>query len=197
MPRPASLLRFLFSSLRRSLCPLCSYLCELCVTVPLLFSVFLLSSCSRPPADPSTLAFVIESNPANLDPRFGSDAQSQRLSALLFDGLVERDGEMNLHPDLAESWETPTPLTYIFHLRKGVLSKREVRRLSLTPPTAIPLSNTFSTMKLAKPTASSHPITGPTTPARASTIAIPRKPKNSSTPRVSPAKPTASACMSR
>jgi len=53
-------------------------------------------------------------------PRFGSDAQSQRLSALLFDGLVERDAEMNLHPDLAGSWDTPTPLTYIFHLRKGI-----------------------------------------------------------------------------
>jgi peptide/nickel transport system substrate-binding protein len=27
---------------------------------------------------------------------------------------------MNLHPDLAESWDTPDPLTYIFHLRKDV-----------------------------------------------------------------------------
>jgi peptide/nickel transport system substrate-binding protein len=27
---------------------------------------------------------------------------------------------MNLHPDLAASWDTPTPLTYIFHLRKGI-----------------------------------------------------------------------------
>jgi len=28
---------------------------------------------------------------------------------------------MNLHGDLAESWETPDKLTYIFHLRKGVM----------------------------------------------------------------------------
>jgi peptide/nickel transport system substrate-binding protein len=119
MPRSAD--HFFFSP-RRSLCPLCSYLCELCVTVPILFSVFLLPSCSHlAPSDPSTVVFFIESNPANLDPGFGSDAQSQRLSALLFDGLVERDAEMNLHPDLAESWDTPTPLTYIFHLRKGIL----------------------------------------------------------------------------
>ena len=27
---------------------------------------------------------------------------------------------MNVRPDLAESWETPDPLTYIFHLRRGV-----------------------------------------------------------------------------
>ena len=103
-----------------SLRTLCS-LCPLRNSSLLFFSFLLLSSCSRPPSDPSTLVFVIESNPANLDPRFGSDAQSQRLSALLFDGLVERDAEMNLHPDLAASWDTPTPLTYIFHLRKGIL----------------------------------------------------------------------------
>ena len=40
--------------------------------------------------------------------------------ALIFDGLLERDAEMNLHGDLAESWETPDPLTYVFHLRHGV-----------------------------------------------------------------------------
>jgi peptide/nickel transport system substrate-binding protein len=27
---------------------------------------------------------------------------------------------MNLHGDLAESWQTPDPLTYIFHLKSGV-----------------------------------------------------------------------------
>jgi len=66
------------------------------------------------------LVFVIEAKPANLDPRFSSDAQSQRIDRLLFDGLVERDAQMNLHGDLAESWDTPGPLTYIFHLRKNV-----------------------------------------------------------------------------
>src|ERR1700730_2632202 len=64
--------------------------------------------------------FVIDTNPANLDPRFATDGQSQRIVALIFDGLLERDAEMNLHGDLAESWETPDPLTYVFHLRPGV-----------------------------------------------------------------------------
>ena len=66
------------------------------------------------------LVFLIESNPANLDPRFASDGQSQRVGSLLFNGLVQRDSEMNLHGDLAESWETPDPLTYVFHLRQDV-----------------------------------------------------------------------------
>ncbi len=58
--------------------------------------------------------------PTNLDPRVGIDAQSENLDSLIFDGLVGRDGQMNIVPDLAESWETPNPLTYIFHLRHGV-----------------------------------------------------------------------------
>ena len=69
---------------------------------------------------PGDVVFVIESNPANLDPRYATDGQSQRIDRLIFDGLVERDAEMNLHGDLAESWETPDALTYVFHLREGL-----------------------------------------------------------------------------
>jgi peptide/nickel transport system substrate-binding protein len=66
------------------------------------------------------VVFLIESNPPNLDPRYAVDGQSQRIGSLLFSGLVKRDEEMNVHGDLAESWATPDPLTYLFHLRKGV-----------------------------------------------------------------------------
>jgi peptide/nickel transport system substrate-binding protein len=80
-----------------------------------------LSGCSHSNAhDPSSLVFLIESNPTNLDPRFATDSQSQHLDGLLFSSLVERDDQMNIHPDLAASWDTPDPLTYIFHLRPGV-----------------------------------------------------------------------------
>jgi len=85
-----------------------------------LLSVFALS-CGRPAAEPpGMVTFLIETMPANLDPRVGTDAQSQRLDGLLFSSLVERDPSMNLRGDLAERWETPDPLTYIFHLRSGV-----------------------------------------------------------------------------
>lgn len=69
---------------------------------------------------PNTLTFLIESMPTNLDPRIGTDAQSEDLDGLIFDGLLQRDAQMNLVPDLAESWETPDPQTYVFHLRHGV-----------------------------------------------------------------------------
>ncbi len=64
--------------------------------------------------------FLIESSPTNLDPRIGTDAQSEHLHGLLFDSLVARDANLNVVPDLATSWDTPDPLTYIFHLRHGV-----------------------------------------------------------------------------
>ena len=70
--------------------------------------------------DAGTVNFLIESTPVNLDPRIGTDAQSEDLDGLIFGGLVDRDAQMNVVPDLAERWETPDPLTYVFHLRRGV-----------------------------------------------------------------------------
>jgi peptide/nickel transport system substrate-binding protein len=78
------------------------------------------SGCRKQPVDPNTVTVVIESSPANLDPRIGTDAQSERIDELIFDSLVKKDAQFNLQPDLASSWDTPDPLTYIFHLRSGV-----------------------------------------------------------------------------
>jgi peptide/nickel transport system substrate-binding protein len=79
-----------------------------------------IAGCRSAPRDPRTVVFLIESSPANLDPRIGTDAQSQRIDALLFDGLVARDASFQFTPALAERWEQPDPLTLVFHLRSGV-----------------------------------------------------------------------------
>jgi peptide/nickel transport system substrate-binding protein len=76
--------------------------------------------CSHSRPDPKTIVLLIESSPANLDPRIGTDAQSERIDELLFDSLVRKDGHFNLKPWVAESWEVRDPLTYVFHLRKGI-----------------------------------------------------------------------------
>jgi peptide/nickel transport system substrate-binding protein len=78
-----------------------------------------LPSCSQRP-DPHTLVMIIESSPTNLDPRVGTDGQSERIYELIFDSLLRRDEHFNVQPGLAERWETPDPLTYVFHLRNGV-----------------------------------------------------------------------------
>jgi peptide/nickel transport system substrate-binding protein len=89
-------------------------------TVCVAFLLFLLNGCGpHNNNDPSSLTFLIESNPTNLDPRFATDSQSQKIDGLLFSSLLERDDQMNFHGDLADSWTTPDPLTYTFHLRPG------------------------------------------------------------------------------
>jgi peptide/nickel transport system substrate-binding protein len=84
--------------------------------------IFCLGGCksSKNAAEPGTVNFLIEASPTNLDPRIGADAYSQHIDGLIFSSLVAHDAEMKVTPDLALSWETPDPLTYIFHLRTGV-----------------------------------------------------------------------------
>jgi peptide/nickel transport system substrate-binding protein len=84
--------------------------------LPLAFSQL---SCSGNP-DPNTLVMVIESSPANLDPRVGQDAYSERIDNLIFDDLLSRGDNLDVAPGLAERWEVPDPLTYIFYLHRGV-----------------------------------------------------------------------------
>jgi peptide/nickel transport system substrate-binding protein len=86
-----------------------------------LAALLALSSCSRDvPTEPGVVNFLIESMPVNLDPRIGTDAQSERIDGLIFDSLIELDAQRNPQSDLAERWEMPDPRTYIFHLRPGV-----------------------------------------------------------------------------
>jgi peptide/nickel transport system substrate-binding protein len=80
-----------------------------------------LSACRPERRDPRTVVFLIESSPANLDPRIGSDAQSEHIDELLFDGLVARDANFRFAPALAASWDQARDgKTLTFHLREGV-----------------------------------------------------------------------------
>jgi peptide/nickel transport system substrate-binding protein len=94
-------------------------LCSLWWNLVLVFLCVSLLSCSKRP-DANTLVMIIESSPTNLDPRVGTDAQSERIDELIFDPLVHRDEHFNMVPWVAEEWEIPDPKTYIFHLRQGI-----------------------------------------------------------------------------
>jgi ABC-type transport system substrate-binding protein len=104
-------------------------------SVPLLVGLlFILSLGCSARRDPGVVVMVIESSPISLDPRIGTDAQSERIAELIFDSLLRRDSSFTLQPALAERWETVDPLTYVFHLRSGVhfhngklLTARDVR----------------------------------------------------------------------
>ena len=98
---------------------LCIPSCPLLSTLVFFLLCASLVGCNRR-HDPHTLVMIIENSPTNLDPRIGTDAQSERIDQLIFDSLVHRDEHFNIRPWVAERWETPDPRTYIFHLRQGV-----------------------------------------------------------------------------
>ena len=100
--------------------PITRLLNRLSCLLPLFLLILPLLSCANNRPDPHTFVMIIESSPANLDPRVGTDAYSERIDKLLFDSLLRRDDHFNLQPALATSWEIRDPLTYVFHLRSGV-----------------------------------------------------------------------------
>src|SRR5437660_1346823 len=85
-----------------------------------LLTMVFLAACSSSHPDPHMITVLIEFSPNNLDPRIGTDAQSERIDELLFDSLVKKDEHFNLQPWVAERWEIADPLTYVFHLHRGI-----------------------------------------------------------------------------
>ena len=63
------------------------------------------------------MVIALPGAPVNVDPRVATDAYGEQILQMTHASLVRRDAAGELVPDLAERWETPDPLTYIFHLR--------------------------------------------------------------------------------
>lgn len=70
--------------------------------------------------DPAEFRVGIEGTPPTLDPRYAADAHGVRILPLLFHGLLAKTPSGEFHPDLAETWDVPDPLTHRFRLREGV-----------------------------------------------------------------------------
>lgn len=66
------------------------------------------------------MVIALESNPTRLDPRYATDANSARISDLIFDSLMRADESSRYRPALAKSWEALDDRTYLFRLRRGV-----------------------------------------------------------------------------
>jgi peptide/nickel transport system substrate-binding protein len=86
-----------------------------------LIACLLTSGCSPKLPSDDTVVLAIDKGPDNLDPRIGTNSESERIGQLLFNSLVRRGSHLEILPDLATSWETSDPTTYRFHLRPGVL----------------------------------------------------------------------------
>lgn len=70
--------------------------------------------------DGKTLRFAFQGTLNALDPYTLNETFSLGMFANVFEGLTKRDKDLKIIPGLAESWETVDPLTWRFHLRKGV-----------------------------------------------------------------------------
>ncbi|HPE65576.1 MAG TPA: glutathione ABC transporter substrate-binding protein [Synergistales bacterium] len=72
------------------------------------------------PAAAAELRIAQVADISSLDPHKVSDIYSANVIRQIYSNLVQVDEHMEIVPDLAESWENPDNLTWIFHLRKGV-----------------------------------------------------------------------------
>ncbi len=75
--------------------------------------LILLCACQDPQEPPIRMA--LSNVPLNLDPRFATDATSERINRLLYRRLVEFDARSMPVPGIA-TWERVTPTRYLFHL---------------------------------------------------------------------------------
>jgi peptide/nickel transport system substrate-binding protein len=75
-----------------------------------------ISACTQP--QDGIIRFGLASAPANLDPRYATDASSARINRLLYQRLVDFDEKIRPVPALA-TWEQLAPLHYRFHLQAG------------------------------------------------------------------------------
>jgi peptide/nickel transport system substrate-binding protein len=79
------------------------------------------SGCSRKlPVDEGRLVIALPGAPVNVDPRVATDAYGEQILQMTHASLVRRNAAGEPAPDLAERWESPDPLTYVFHLRPAL-----------------------------------------------------------------------------
>jgi len=67
-----------------------------------------------------TLTIGVDQEAVGIDPHIVTAFSSMRRVDLMYNRLVRLDEHLAVVPDLAQSWDIPDNLTYVFHLRKGV-----------------------------------------------------------------------------
>ena len=128
----------------------------------MLLLAMLIAGCAPNQPQAGEIRVGLAQAPMTLDPRYATDAASVRVQELVHRGLVRLDDRFVPQPDVARSWEHPTPLLWIFHLRSGIrfhdgtlLTSRDVAATLesiLDPTKASPLRSGFAAIKAVDPT---------------------------------------------
>ena len=84
--------------------------------------ILLFAACSgtRSPYQKDTLAVAIDQTPVNLDPRIGIDKSSVDFHHLLYNGLMKKNENDRMVPDLARDFKIVNSKLYRFYLKRGV-----------------------------------------------------------------------------
>jgi peptide/nickel transport system substrate-binding protein len=72
------------------------------------------------PVSSQTLRYANQGELKSLDPYTLNETTTHAHIGHVYEGLIARDKNLKIIPALAESWETPEPTRWRFHLRKGV-----------------------------------------------------------------------------
>lgn len=79
------------------------------------------ASCRWPASrDQPTLVVAVPYELDTLDPHAEDRLSSFAILFNVYESLVDTDAEMRIRPGLAATWESPDPLTWVFHLRPSV-----------------------------------------------------------------------------
>lgn len=85
----------------------------------LVFSLAFAALGQQTPDD--TLVVAVGSDPTTLDPHASTAMADRNFFYQVFDPLFRLTPELEIAPGLVETWETPSPTTYVFHLREGLV----------------------------------------------------------------------------
>ena len=77
-------------------------------------------ACAMMPASAQTLRYANQGDLKSLDPYTLNESTTHAHLGHVYEGLIARDKDLKIVPALAESWETPEPTRWRFHLRKDV-----------------------------------------------------------------------------
>jgi len=67
-----------------------------------------------------TIVVGMKNDIMTLDPAMHRDRETETVIRNMFDGLVTRTTDMEIVPEIAESWEAVTPTEWVFKIRKGI-----------------------------------------------------------------------------
>lgn len=76
--------------------------------------------CCAAPGSAQTLRYANQGDLKSLDPYTLNEVTTLAHLGHVYEGLIARDKNLKIVPALAESWETPEPTRWRFHLRRGV-----------------------------------------------------------------------------